>query len=67
MNPTTKAALLFAFVAALWIIAVIHGTLGFTPPTNAHNIVGDFVHLVVWALFLYCGWNLISTLRTRRT
>lgn len=67
MNSTTKAALTFAFIAVLWIIAVVHGTLGFMRPDNAHNIFGDIVHFLVWLAFLYSGWNLIATVRARRT
>ena len=67
MKPLTKAALIFAFVTACWIIMVVHGTLGFMRPVDAHTIVGDFVHLFVWILFLYCGWNLISAVRARNS
>ena len=65
MSSTAKAGLAFAVVTAAWIFVLLHGTLGFGRPHDTHGVIANVLHAIVWILFLYCGWNLISKLRAR--
>lgn len=67
MDTTRKAAVItFVIVAAAWLFMVMHGTLGFERPHDAHAKFVDALHSLVWIAFLVSGWRLYTAFRNRR-
>jgi hypothetical protein len=58
-----NALILFVVLTLCMIVVILHGTLGFVRPDNAHEIFADSLHAVIWIAFLYSVWNLFVKFR----
>ena len=63
--PTGKkgALILFAVMVILLVFVLVHGTLGFVPMNDGHDVFVDVLHGAVWLVFLYSAWKLYAAFR----